>query len=47
MGVSHARGGLGRGTGLVSIVLAIVIAALVGYMTVTGKDAAATPAPQP
>jgi len=35
MGVSHARGGLGWGTGVVSIVLAMLIAGLVGYVTLT------------
>jgi uncharacterized membrane-anchored protein len=31
-------GGVGIGTGLVSLALAMVIATLVGYLTVTGKD---------
>jgi uncharacterized membrane-anchored protein len=38
VGVSHARGGLAVGTGLVSVVLAAAIAALVGYLTVTKCD---------
>jgi uncharacterized membrane-anchored protein len=39
LGVSHARGGLAVGTGLVSIVLAGAIALLVGYLSVTKCDA--------
>jgi uncharacterized membrane-anchored protein len=31
-------GGVGIGTGIVSLALAVVIAILVGYLTVTGKD---------
>jgi uncharacterized membrane-anchored protein len=42
MGVSQARGGLAWGTGLVSIVLAILIAGLVGYITVTDNPTART-----
>ncbi len=38
MGVSAARGGLGWGTGPVSIALAVVIAAFVAYLMVTRKD---------
>lgn len=38
IGVSHARGGLGIGTGLVSLALSIVIIGLVGYLAVTKKD---------
>lgn len=38
VGVSHARGGLGIGTGLVSLALSIVIIGLVGYLAVTKKD---------
>jgi uncharacterized membrane-anchored protein len=38
MGVSHARGGLGLGTGPVSLVLTIIILGLVGYLTFTRKD---------
>jgi uncharacterized membrane-anchored protein len=38
VGVSHARGGLAVGTGLVSVVLAAAIAALVGYLAVTKCD---------
>ncbi len=34
IGVSHARGGLAVGTGLVSVVLAVAIAVLVGYLAV-------------
>lgn len=37
-GRSHEFGGLGLGTGEVSLGLAIVIAILVGYLTVTRKD---------
>jgi uncharacterized membrane-anchored protein len=42
MGVSHARGGLDLGAGPVSLALAILIAGLVVYMTLspTGKDVA-------
>lgn len=36
--VSHARGGLGMGTGPVSLVLTIVIAVLVGYLFITRQD---------
>jgi len=38
-----ARGGVGWGTGLVSIVLALTIAALVGYLAVTRKDVEGEP----
>jgi uncharacterized membrane-anchored protein len=38
IGVSHARGGLAVGTGLVSVVLAGMIALLVGYLAVTKCD---------
>ena len=38
MGVSHSRGGLGFGTGPVSLFLTIIIFSLVCYMTVTKKD---------
>jgi len=38
IGVSHARGGLAVGTGLVSVVLAGAIAGLVGYLSVTRCD---------
>jgi uncharacterized membrane-anchored protein len=38
MGVSHARGGLGWGTGQVALVLTVVILGLVGFMAVTRKD---------
>ncbi len=38
MGVSHARGGLAWGTGLVSLVLFIIIIGFVGYLAVTHKD---------
>jgi uncharacterized membrane-anchored protein len=40
MGVSHARGGLALGTGPVSLALAVIILALVGYLSVTRKDIA-------
>ncbi|GAA0243253.1 membrane protein [Actinomadura nitritigenes] len=40
MGVSHGRGGLALGTGPVSLVLAVVIAGFVGYLTATRKDTA-------
>jgi uncharacterized membrane-anchored protein len=39
-GVSHARGGLDLGTGPVSLVLAAIIAVLVGVMTVRVRGAA-------
>ncbi len=38
MGVSHARSGLGLGTGAVSFVLLIIIACLVGYLTWSHED---------
>jgi len=38
MGVSHIRGGLGIGTGWVSLGLTIIILSLVGYLGVTRKD---------
>jgi uncharacterized membrane-anchored protein len=38
MGVSHARGGLGLGTGWVSMVLTVIILGLVGYLAITRKD---------
>jgi len=38
MGVSHNRGGLGLGTGSVSLGLAIIILGFVGYLAVTRKD---------
>lgn len=38
MGVSHARGGLDWGTGWVSLVLAVLIACFVYYLTVTRVD---------
>jgi len=38
MGVSHNRGGLGLGTGSVSLGLTIIILSFVGYMAVTRKD---------
>jgi uncharacterized membrane-anchored protein len=38
MGVSHARGGLGLGTGGVSMGLTAIILVLVGYLAVTHKD---------
>jgi uncharacterized membrane-anchored protein len=52
VGVSHARRGLGLGTGPVSLVLTIIIVLLVGYLAVTRKDApltaeAAQPASDP
>jgi uncharacterized membrane-anchored protein len=37
MGVSHARGGLALGNGPVTLVLAIMIVVLVGYLTVTER----------
>jgi uncharacterized membrane-anchored protein len=40
MGVSRARGGLALGTGPVSLALAVVVIALVGYLAVTRKDLA-------
>lgn len=41
LGRPHYLGGLGLGTGPVSLVIAIVISGLVGYLTVTRKDMAA------
>ncbi len=41
VGVSHARGGLGVGTGPVSLVSAIIIIGLVSYLTITSSDATA------
>lgn len=38
MGVSHSRGGLGLGTGPVSLVLTIIILVLVGYLSISRKD---------
>jgi uncharacterized membrane-anchored protein len=38
MGVSHGRGGLDWGTGWVSLVLAVLIACFVAYLTVTRED---------
>ncbi|WP_055590656.1 COG4705 family protein [Peterkaempfera griseoplana] len=38
MGVSGSRGGLGLGTGPVSLVLLVLILALVGYLAATRKD---------
>lgn len=38
MGVSHDRGGLGLGTGSVTLVLTIIILCFVGYLTITRKD---------
>jgi uncharacterized membrane-anchored protein len=46
VGVSHARGGLAVGTGLVSIVLAAAIAALVAYLTARAR-AHSDPRPVP
>jgi uncharacterized membrane-anchored protein len=43
LGVSPERRGLGIGTGLVSFVLAALIAVFVAYLSATGKD---TPADQ-
>ena len=39
LGKSHAHGGLGIGDGPVSLALAVLIAVLVGYLTVTRADA--------
>ena len=38
MAVERDRGGLGRGTGPVTLVLSVVILALVGWLTWTGRD---------
>jgi uncharacterized membrane-anchored protein len=38
MGKDQSLGGVGLGTGKVSVVLAILIIGLVGYLTVTRKD---------
>jgi uncharacterized membrane-anchored protein len=40
MGVTRARGGLALGTGPVSLALAVIIIALVGYLSMTRKDLA-------
>jgi uncharacterized membrane-anchored protein len=45
LGVPPARRGLGLGTGPVSLVLAAVIAVLVGYLAVTRRDTPAVPSP--
>jgi uncharacterized membrane-anchored protein len=37
-GRPHSLGGMGMGTGQVSLVLAILIAGFVGYLTITRKD---------
>lgn len=37
-GVSHARGGLGYGTGPVSLVLGIIILALIAYLVISHED---------
>ena len=37
MGVSHARGGLAWGSGAVAVVLALIIAGFVGYLTLTDQ----------
>ena len=42
MGVTHAQGGLGLGRGTVALILAVVIAALVGYLAVTRRDVDST-----
>lgn len=39
MGVPPAGGGLDIGTGTVSLVLLVLIAAFVGYLTINGRDA--------
>lgn len=38
LAVSHIRGGFGLGTGPVSLILAVIILGLVGYLTITHKD---------
>lgn len=38
IGVSHSRGGLGVGTGVVSVVLVAAIGVLVAYLTVSKRD---------
>ncbi len=47
MGKSRAAGGLGYGDGPVALVLALLIVALVAYLTVTGKDRQPSAAGQP
>jgi uncharacterized membrane-anchored protein len=42
LGVSKYRGGLGLGTGLVSVVLAGAIVVLVGYLAITKRDVPAS-----
>jgi uncharacterized membrane-anchored protein len=46
LAVSSARGGLGIGTGLVSFVLAALIAALVAYLTMSHEDTPASDRPE-
>jgi uncharacterized membrane-anchored protein len=41
LGVPASRGGVGLGTGWVSVALAVVIAGLVGYLTATRRDVSA------
>lgn len=43
-GRAHSMGGLGVGTGQVSLVMAVIIACLVGYLTVTRRDVKGTAA---
>ena len=38
MGKSHAGGGLNYGDGPVSLILAVLIVALVSYISITGAD---------
>jgi uncharacterized membrane-anchored protein len=45
MDVSRHRGGLGWGTGPVTVVLALIIVGLVSYLAVTGRDVQRRPAP--
>lgn len=44
LGRSQSLGGMGLGTGRISLALAIMVAALVGYLAVTHKDVAGTTA---
>ncbi|BDZ50751.1 membrane protein [Frondihabitans sucicola] len=46
MGVSHARSGLGWGTGPVSLVLLVVIAALVGVLSIRSRGGAGSRVPR-
>jgi hypothetical protein len=46
MGVSHARGGLGIGTGPVTLGWLVAIVALVGYLVISRTDVARPDTPR-